>query len=96
MERVYVVIDKPANAWHCPFAEDDGFCVVLKGSCSACISEDPKHLFPDNCPLRPLPEKMDANTWHRAFNGSYEIRQAKGEGYNACIDELLREENEQN
>ena len=85
MERVFVVIDKPANAWNCPFAEDDGFCVVLKGTCSACISEDPKHLFPDNCPLRPLPEK-DMNYGEDDYCT----------GWNDCLDEMLGEENAEN
>ena len=41
------------------------------------------------CPLKPLPQKLDANDWHRMFSGKYEIREAKGEGYNFCLNEIL-------
>lgn len=46
---------------------------------------------PTWCPLKPLPQKLDANDWNRMFSGEYEIREAKGYGYNACIDEILGE-----
>lgn len=39
-------------------------------------------------PLRPLPQKLDANDWHRMFSGKYDIREAKGYGWNACLDEI--------
>lgn len=42
--------------------------------------------------IKPMPEKLDANDWHRMFDGEYKIREAKGYGYNACIDEILGEE----
>ena len=44
-----------------------------------------------NCPLRPLPRKLNANDWHRMFGGTYKEREAKGYGYNACLDEILGE-----
>lgn len=42
--------------------------------------------------LKPMPQKLDANDWHRMFDGEYKIREAKGKGYNACIEEILGEQ----
>ena len=44
--------------------------------------------------IKPLPQKLDANDWHRMFDGEYKIREAKGKGYNACIETILGEGNE--
>lgn len=41
--------------------------------------------------LKPMPKKIDANDWNRMFSGTYQERNAKGYGYNACIDEILGE-----
>ena len=41
------------------------------------------------CELTALPPKLDANDWHRMFSGEYKVREAKGYGWNACIDEIL-------
>lgn len=38
--------------------------------------------------LKPMPEKIDANDWNRMFSGDYKEREAKGYGYNACINAL--------
>lgn len=50
-----------------------------------------KKKIEDYCPLK-TPQKLDANDWHRLFDGEYKIREAKGVGYNFCIDEILGEE----
>ena len=42
-------------------------------------------------PLRPLPPKLDANDWHRMFSGLFSEREAKGYGWNACLDEITGE-----
>ena len=42
--------------------------------------------------VKPMPRKLDANDWHRMFSGEYKIREAKGYGWNAYINELLGEE----
>lgn len=42
----------------------------------------------DGCPLKPMPNKLDANDWHRMFGGTYKEREAKGYGWNACLEEI--------
>lgn len=42
------------------------------------------------CPLKPMPNKLDANDWHRMFGGTYGEREAKGYGWNACLEEITR------
>lgn len=42
-------------------------------------------------PLRPLPRKLDANDWHRMFGGLFSEREAKGYGWNACLDAITGE-----
>lgn len=44
--------------------------------------------------LKPLPRKLDANDWHRMFSGIFSEREAKGYGWNACIDEILGDNDE--
>ena len=41
--------------------------------------------------LKLIPRKLDANDWHRMFSGNYEIQEAKGYGWNACLKEILGE-----
>lgn len=43
---------------------------------------------PEWCPLKPMPNKLDANEWHRMFGGTYKEREAKGYGWNACLEEI--------
>lgn len=43
---------------------------------------------PKWCPLKPMPRKLDANDWHRMFGGTYKEREAKGYGWNACLEEI--------
>ena len=41
--------------------------------------------------LRPLPPKLDANDWHRMFSGLFSEREAKGYGWNVCLDVITGE-----
>lgn len=38
--------------------------------------------------LKPMPQKLDANDWHRMFSGLFSEREAKGYGWNACLKEI--------
>ena len=42
--------------------------------------------------IKPLPNKLDANDWHRMFDGEYKIREAKGFCYNKCVSEIIGED----
>ena len=47
-----------------------------------CIPFDESKVF-KFVPLRPLPQKLDANDCHRMFSGTFSEREAKGYGWNA-------------
>jgi hypothetical protein len=78
--KAVLVIDMPTDCIKCPLA--NGYC----------WNTFPTKERADGCPLKPLPRKLDANDWHRLFGGKYEIREAKGYGWNAYRKELLGEE----
>ena len=50
------------------------------------VNESIKYV--EDCPLKPMPNKLDANDWHRMFGGTYKEREAKGYGWNACLKEV--------
>lgn len=79
MNKSIVVINTPENCRKCPFRES---------AWSFCLGEYEKE---KHCPLRPLPQKLDANDWHRMFSGLFSEREAKGYGWNACLDEITGE-----
>lgn len=99
--KAILVIDMPRCCAECPLmlwdAESEYYgacCPTLKEV--NCVADsykenENKGTKPNWCPLRPLPQKLDANDWQRMFSGEYAIREAKGYGYNACIDEILGE-----
>lgn len=82
MSKVIAVIDKPKNCEQCPCFEDgmfNGVCRLEKQTKS-----NKEKGIPDWCPLREVPKKTD-------------FKKAKTdtvmnwiEGYNACIDEILK------
>ena len=48
-------------------------------------------LYAQKVAVKPLPQKLDENDWHRMFSGEYAIREAKGYGYNVCLKEITGE-----
>ena len=94
--KAILVIDMPKKCYECPLMSNDMYCKayanIVKGR-KLCVEDDVLHGERNcGCPLKHLPEKLDANDWHRMFGGEYKIREAKGYGYNHCIDEILGEE----
>ena len=81
MSKVMLVMDEPKNCGKCPcFMElSTDFCSVTDEDVS------PYGKRPDSCPLRPVPEKKDPNINHFDTDYNYDL------GYNACIDEILKE-----
>lgn len=56
-----------------------------------CFCEYDRNMEEKGCPLKPMPRKLDANDWHRMFSGLFSEREAKGYGWNACLDEMTGE-----
>ena len=50
-----------------------------------------KEMVNGRAELRPLPPKLDANDWHRMFSGLFSEREAKGYGWNVCLDAITGE-----
>lgn len=85
MSKVIAVIDKPSNCIQCPCIRINSFydvCQLAKMS----LPFDGKEI-PDWCPLRTMPEKK--STEYNPTRNPY-----IAEGYNACIDEILKGEEE--
>lgn len=53
------------------------------------VNESIKYI--EDAEPKPLPPKLDANDWHRMFSGKYDIREAKGYGWNVCRDVITGE-----
>lgn len=100
--KAILVIDVPKECFACPCWHYMKSCTDRDGKVyqNRCASANKMMTWeeakkkPSWCPLISLPQKLDANDWHRMFSGSYQEREAKGYGYNACLDEILGEENE--
>lgn len=104
MSKVIAIIDRPKNCQKCWFSmcyyslplstHRKGYSCRLKEPCDREVEDfdydEEVHL--SNCPLREVPQKT--TTW-RGKSTNYQ--QGYRDGYNACIDEILRgsEENGQ-
>ena len=85
MSKCVLVMDMPSSCEEC-ILRNEGACFPVSKENSICgvyytMKEGRK---PDWCPLRELPEKKEIRLDHALHE--YES------GYNACIDELLKEE----
>lgn len=84
MRAILLIDEMPENCDECPLQRwgIDGWNCTPKNKT---IDDDDK---PEWCPLKPLPQKLDANDWHRMFSGLFSEREAKGYGWNACLKEI--------
>ena len=80
-----VVIDTPETCKECLF---NGFnwnvCILTDEDIDEYVN--PNETKPDWCPLKPLPQKMPRNEL-----GNMSLYKS---GWNACIDEIVGEQNE--
>lgn len=89
MSKAIFVIDMPENCNECPL-EIDVDHVLGANICRGCEKysyNSNSNIKPDFCPLKPLPEKMEVcGTYGKGhIPASYKI------GWNACIEEMLKE-----
>lgn len=75
MSKAILVMDMPKNCYECKLQEWLN-CKIVKG----CHIGETR---PDWCPLRPMPEKREADP---AIDN--DIDWGLAEGWNACIDEM--------
>ena len=93
--KAVLVIDMPVDCPYCPMAhwnKLDEFtgCDAVSGKKYAINDKEyaESSCRPSWCPLRPLPQKMDANTYYRQTNFICDWKE-RAEGWNDCLDELL-------
>lgn len=104
MIKAVLVMDMPSSCLECPLRYESeeislgnfSYQKLFRCKCEPeNISEDNGDIVflnnimmeskPDWCPLRELPEKKE-------YDGLMEYDDIYADGYNACIDELLKEE----
>lgn len=79
MSKSILVIDTPENCCGCDL-EYGHYC----GKEKRYISEEEFESIPDWCPLRDLSEKKEENKYHNNYE------RGVVDGFNACIDEILK------
>ena len=92
MSKSILIIDTPKNCEDCPlFRTDEDFNATIH----YCMPYQGKELFmvkekgvSENCPLKPTPEKRKYLDYDLYAGSGFD------RGYNACIDELLGEEDD--
>lgn len=88
MKAVLVLDDMPNSCHACPLTYIDyGDDAYYGANTTRCVIDKdtiPHHGKWDECPLKDLPQKLDANDCHRMFSGTFSEREAKGYGWNAC------------
>lgn len=100
--KAVLVIDKPECCVNCDLCVheehnydeeywDDYYrCIIANKDCGECYDDLLQRQ--EWCPLKPLPRKLDTSGWYKKFSGKVTEREAKGYGYNACLDEILGED----
>ncbi len=93
MAKGIIVVDVPENCEKCQFNKGFNVCKIMQYIKSEkFIYTTDKQIIdgakPDWCPIHPIPEKMEVCARYPQPDGitaSYKI------GWNACIDEILKE-----
>lgn len=88
MSKVMLITDKPNACIDCPVHFADDRMVWCGKEKKEILAEDFETFKPDWCPLKDVPEKMKVCGKYPQPDGivpSYKI------GFNACIDEILKE-----
>ena len=84
MRKAVLVMDMPDNCFKCKL-QDWANCRITK----KCHTRDSR---PDWCPLRELPEKAEVSDCDELCDTDDWYDSGYTDGYNACIDELLKGE----
>lgn len=89
MSKAVLVMDMPSSCLECPIGQNESIPLETCIRCpfGKCAIDAEVETRPDWCPLRELPEKI--TSWK---GKSTNYQQGHRDGYNACIDELLKGE----
>ena len=106
MNKAIVIVDTPINCNDCKFCIVDysfwgdireSKCLITEKNNIVAVG---KETIDKNCPLKPLPEKRYTVEENKEFNVDEEealeliAKTFLDSGWNACIDEILGDENE--
>ena len=89
-DAAYLIMDMPENCYDCKMAGqlmNERVCRVNSSRVQQKGSGKP-----DWCPLRELPEKMKTDRHQACYANSYWTDEMKA-GFNACLDEIIRQLN---
>ena len=75
-DKVVFIFDKPNECCECPCFDESDYCKAMDESA-------PSEGIRNDCPLIPLPRRLDYHdlNWYNVDNI---------EGWNDCLDEILR------
>lgn len=85
MRKAVLVMDMPKSCFSCNMCNSNDECILQDENANFKASDSWEELR-KGCPLRELPKKKEADIYTTAYDKATMI------GYNACIDELLKEE----
>lgn len=93
MKAILVLDEMPKYCADCPCMHKDEwehfyYCYANDYCDNSLNITDRFDHRPGWCPLKDMPRKLDANDWHRMFSGLFSEREAKGYGWNACLEEI--------
>ena len=100
MSKAVLVMDMPSSCMECPVGQNESIPLETCIRCplGKCVFGAETETRPDWCPLKPMPEKkkerygMTRQTSNEHWETYGEETDSVAVGYNACIDELLKEE----
>lgn len=90
MSKVVLVMDMPNTCIDCPchFADDSEMVRCGKED-KELLADDIQTFKPDWCPLKDMPKKTNAGI-EVCIGNKTECIKSYVDGYNACIDEILK------
>lgn len=83
MSKVMLVMDEPKKCLECPMLNGSDECILQDEDAN--FTSDTWDDLKSNCPLRPVPEKK------KVMSIQCDKEHYFNRGYNACIDEILKE-----
>ena len=93
MSKAVLVMNMPKNCLECPIGKNmsNAMEVCIKCPFGRCAIDEETKTIPSWCPLKEVPKKKSANNSLNVF------KDGSVYGYNACIDDILEDrENEVN
>ena len=89
MSKAVLVMNMPSSCLKCSLGKNmsNSIEVCIQCPLGKCVVDAETETRPDWCPLKPMPEKKEDNSANTESFACFKL------GYNACIDELLGEEN---